>query len=189
MYRALTWLVLHQGIDPDDKRAASGLAEKASLEVGPPPEDGSELCSVRVDGQDATPFLRSPEVERAVSLVSRIPGVRRALVHLQRQAAEGTPVVMAGRDIGTTVLPDAELKVYLDASRQERARRRQRQAAQGGASVPLERVLAELDRRDAIDSGRRASPLRPARDAVVINTDGLSLEEVVAKVLALVERG
>lgn len=189
MYRALTWLVLQRGIDPDDEAAASWLARRVRLEVGPPPPDGSELCSVRVDGQDATPFLRSPEVERAVSLVSRIPGVREALVALQRRVARGGPIVMAGRDIGTAVLPDAELKVYLDASREERARRRQRQAALGGSPPPLGQVLAELDRRDAIDSGRQASPLRPADDAVVINTDGVSVEEVVEKVLSLVEAG
>ena len=121
MYRAVTWLVLQRGVDPEDEQAASLLARRVDMQVGPPPADGSEFCSVWVDGQDATPFLRSPEVERAVSLVSRMPGVRRALVRLQRQAARGVPIVMAGRDIGTTVLPGAELKVYLDASREERA--------------------------------------------------------------------
>ncbi len=187
MYRALTWFVLRGGLDPENEEAAARLAREVRMEIGPPPADGSEFCSVRVDGLDATPFLRSPEVENAVSLVSRVPGVREAMVQLQRQVAGGAPIVMAGRDIGTTVLPDAELKVYLDASREERARRRQRQAAISGASPPLEQVLADLDRRDAIDSGREASPLRPAADAAVINTDGLSLEEVVEKVLSLVE--
>jgi cytidylate kinase len=187
MYRALTWLVLQRGFDPNDEEAASRLAHEVRMEVGPPPADGSEFCSVRVDDRDATPFLRTPEVENAVSLVSRVPGVRKVLVRLQRRAARDAPIVMAGRDIGTTVLPDAELKVYLDASREERARRRQRQAALKGGSPSLEQVLADLDRRDAIDSEREMSPLRPAEDADLINTDGLSMEEVVEKVLSLVE--
>jgi cytidylate kinase len=187
MYRALTWLALRRGLDPEDEQAMGRLATETVMEVSPPPPGSSERCRVRVDGEDVTPHLRTPEVETAVSLVSRAPAVRRELVRMQRQLAQHGPTVMAGRDIGTAVLPDAELKVYLDASREERARRRRQQLAMKGPAPSLESVLADLEKRDALDSSRPVSPLRPATDAVVINTDGLTLEEAVEKVLSLVE--
>ena len=168
------------------------VAAETVMEVSPPSPgsgdpQGSERCRVRVDGEDATPYLRTPEVEASVSLVSRVPAVRRELVRIQRRLAQRGSTVMAGRDIGTDVLPDADLKVYLDASREERARRRRQQLALMGQAPSFESVLADLDRRDAIDSSRRVSPLRPAADAVIIKTDGLSLEEVVEGVLSLLE--
>jgi cytidylate kinase len=192
MYRALTWLALERGLDPEDEEAIARLAAETTMEVSQPPPgsgepQGSECCRVRVDGEDATPHLRTPEVEASVSLVSRVPAVRRKLVRIQRRLAQRGPTVMAGRDIGTAVLPAADLKVYLDASREERARRRWQQLALRGQAPSFESVLADLDRRDAIDSSRQVSPLRPAADAVMIKTDGLSLEEVVEKVLSLVE--
>jgi len=192
MYRALTWLALERGLDPEDEEAIARLAAETTMEVSQPPPGsgeprGSECCRVRVDGEDATPHLRTPEVEASVSLVSRVPAVRRKLVRIQRRLAQRGSTVMAGRDIGTAVLPDADLKVYLDASREERARRRRQQLALRGQAPSFESVLADLDRRDAIDSSRQVSPLRPAADAVIIKTDGLSLEEVVEKVLSLVE--
>ena len=190
MYRALTWLALRRELDPEDEEAIARLAADTTMEVSQPPPgsgepQGSERC--RVDGEDATPYLRTPEVEASVSLVSRVPAVRRVLVRIQRRLGQRGPTVMVGRDIGTAVLPDADLKVYLDASREERARRRRRQLALGGPAPSFESVLADLDRRDAIDSSRQVSPLRPAADAVIIKTDGLSLEEVVERVLSLVE--
>lgn len=157
------------------------------MEVIPPPLGSDEQCRVRVDGEDAAPHLRAPEVEASVSQVSRVPAVRRELVRIQRQLAQGGPTVMAGRDIGTTVLPDADLKVYLDASRGERARRRRQQLALKGPAPSLESVLADLEGRDLIDSTRSVSPLRTAPDAIVVNTDGLSLEDTVERVLSLVE--
>lgn len=187
MYRALTWLAVQMRLDPEDEEAMARLAAKTTMQVSPPPPGSGDRCRVRVDGQDATPHLRTPEVEAGVSLVSKVPAVRRELVRIQRQLAQSGPIVMAGRDIGTDVLPDADLKVYLDASREERARRRQKQSALKGPAPSLDSVLADLERRDAIDSGRQVSPLRRAADAVVINTDNLSLEEVVEKVLSLVE--
>jgi cytidylate kinase len=117
MYRALTWLALQRGLDPEDEEAMDRLATETRMEVSPPAPGSSERSRVRVDGEDATPHLRTPEVEASVSLVSRVPAVRRELVRVQRQLAQGGPTVMAGRDIGTAVLPDADLKVYLDASR------------------------------------------------------------------------
>ena len=187
MYRALTWLAVQRRLDPEDEEAMARLAEGMTMEVRPPSPGRSEQCRVRVDGEDATPHLRTPEVEASVSLVSRVPAVRRELVCIQRRLAQGGPTVMVGRDIGTDVLPDADLKVYLDASREERARRRCQQLALKGPAPSLESVLADLEKRDAIDSGRSVSPLRPAADAVVINTNDLTLEEVVERVLSLVE--
>jgi cytidylate kinase len=192
MYRALTWLALQRGLDPEDEEAMARLAAATAMEVSQPlpgsgGAQGRECCRVRVDGQDATPYLRTPEVEASVSLVSRVAAVRRELVRIQRRLAQRGPTVMAGRDIGTAVLPDADLKVYLDASREERARRRRQQLALGGTPPSFESVLADLEKRDAIDSSRSVSPLRPAADAVIIKTDGLGLEEVVERVLSLVE--
>jgi cytidylate kinase len=192
MYRALTWLALRRGLDTEDEEAMARLAAETTMEVSQPPPrsgdpQGGERCRVRVDGEDATPYLTTPEVEASVSLVSRVLAVRRELVRIQRRLAQRGPTVMAGRDIGTDVLPDADLKVYLDASREERARRRRQQLSLRGQAFSFESVLADLDRRDAIDSSRQVSPLRPAADAVIIKTDGLSLEEVVQRVLSLVE--
>lgn len=187
MYRAITWAALRRGIDLRDDEALARLARSARIELGPSKPDSVEPCTILVDGEEVTPHLRRPEVEAAVSLVSRIPGVREALVEAQRRLGQGGPVVMAGRDIGTTVLPGADLKVFLDASVEERARRRHRELRALGAAPPsVEEVRSELSRRDALDSQREVSPLRPADDAVVLNTEGLTLEEVVQRVLDLV---
>ena len=185
MYRAITWTALHRGVDLSDEEALSELAASVHIDVGPPAPASPEPCSISVDGEDVTTKLRQPEVEAAVSLVSRVPGVRTALVKAQQDLAGRRPVVMAGRDIGTVVLPDADLKVYLDASPEERARRRHVELAGLGQEATLEAVLTDLRRRDRIDSQRSVSPLRPADDAIVIDTDGLTLDEVVEKVLAL----
>jgi len=187
MYRALTWFILESGIDPTDGERLGKVASQASMTVGAASEESAQHSRVLVEGKDATPFLVRPEVENAVSLVSRVPAVRQAMVAIQRRIAAEGAIVMAGRDIGTTVLPDAALKVYLDASPEERARRRQRQAAARGEKTTLDSVLEELARRDAIDSSRETSPLRPAADAVIIKTDGLNLEQVVERIMALTQ--
>ena len=189
MYRAITWLALRRGVDPDDDAGLAVLAETARLEIGPPPADGRETCSISVNGVDITRSLRDADVERAVSQVSAVPAVRAVMVRLQREAAPGD-VVMAGRDIGTVVLPDAELKVYFEASADVRAARRQAELAQKGRGETLDQVRADLQRRDAIDSGRATSPLRPATDAILIDTDTLTIDQVVERVLRLaIERG
>ena len=189
MYRAITWLALQHGVDPADVTGLAALAEAAVLRIGPPPADGREMCSISVDGHDVTPFLRDPAVERNVSPVSSVPAVRAVMVRLQREAAPAD-VVMAGRDIGTVVLPDAELKIYLDASPDVRAVRRQAELAQKGRVETLAQVHADLQRRDAIDSSRAVSPLRPALDAVIINNEGLPIDEVVSRIVELaLERG
>jgi cytidylate kinase len=187
IYRAATWAALHHGVDLEDDEALSELAASISLDVGPPTEDSIEPCTIFVDGEDVTAHLRAPEVEAAVSLVSRVAGVRKALVKVQRDLAGRNAVVMAGRDIGTVVLPDADLKLYLDASVEERARRRYAELSRLGHDVTEAGVLQDLRRRDRIDSERAVSPLRPADDAITVETDGLSLEQVVAKVAELVE--
>ncbi len=189
MYRAITWLALRRDVDPDDAAGLAALAESARIEIGPPPPDGRETCSIRVNGLDITRSLRDVDVERSVSQVSAVPAVRAVMVRLQREAAPAE-VVMAGRDIGTVVLPDAELKVYFEASVDVRAARRQAELAEKGRVEALDQVRADLQRRDAIDSGRVASPLRPAADAVIVDTDTLTIDEVVDRVLRLaVERG
>jgi cytidylate kinase len=185
MYRALTWLVLERGIDPEDEEKVNKLAGEVKMEVSAALSDSDGTGRVKVDGQDATDFLVRPDVEAAVSLVSRLPVVREAMVRLQREIAESGEIVVAGRDIGTVVMPDAELKVYLDASRLERARRRYEQARLRGQSITLKSVLDELERRDGIDSARETSPLRVADDAVVLPTDGLNPDQVVERILAL----
>lgn len=187
IYRAATWTALHRGVDLSDEEALSDLATSISIDVGPPRSESIEPCTIFVDGQDVTQFLRQPEVEAAVSLVSRVAGVREALVQVQQELAGRNSVVMAGRDIGTVVLPKADLKVYLDASVEERARRRFAELLALGQDVTEENVLRDLRRRDRIDSERSVSPLRPADDAVALDTDGLTLEEVVQRVMELIE--
>jgi cytidylate kinase len=189
MYRAVTWLALRRGIDLEDAEALTALAETTVLRIGPPPADRREACSISVNGEDATRYLRDAAVEGAVSQVSAVPGVRRALVRLQREASP-PDVVMAGRDIGTVVLPDAELKVFLVASLEVRTRRRQEELAQKGRLETAAQVRAGLEERDRIDSRRAVSPLRPAEDAEMIDGDPLTLDEVVEQIVALAqERG
>ena len=187
IYRAMTRTALHRGVDLSDEDALSDLAASLSIDVGPPTPGSIEPSTIFVDGEDVTMFLRQPEVEAAVSLVSRVAGVRAALVKVQRHLAGRNAVVMAGRDIGTVVLPEADLKVYLDASVEERARRRFAELSALGQDVTEEDVLRDLRRRDRIDSGRSVSPLRPAEDAIILDSDGLTLEEVVQRLAELVE--
>jgi CMP/dCMP kinase len=185
MYRAVTWLALRRRVDTRDAEALTALAEGAAIAVRDTPGDAIEPTGVAIDGEDATPHLRDPDVEANVSLVSRVPGVRAALVRIQRGLAAAGGVVMAGRDIGSVVLPDAGLKIYLDASREVRARRRAAQMREAGLEPDFDALLADLARRDSIDSGRQASPLTAAADAVIINTDMLPIEEVVRRIEAL----
>ena len=186
-YRALTWLALQRGVHLEDEEGLVRLAAQVDMNLGPPAAGSSERCTIWVDGDDLTAVLRQPEVERGVSLVSRVPQVRRAMVAVQRRLASRRRVVMAGRDIGTVVLPGADLKIYLDASVEERVRRRQEEMAALGKPFTESDVRQRILRRDAIDSQREDSPLRAAEDAIVISTDGLNQEQVVEKIVALVE--
>jgi cytidylate kinase len=182
MYRAVTWLALQRGVDLTDEAAITALAEGAAIELGQP--DGENGARLKIDGIDVTDNLRSPEVDRNVSLVSRVPGVRQAMVKRQRELAGRGSLIMLGRDIGSVVLPDAPVKVYLDASPEERARRRHLELKDSGVERPEAEILRELEQRDEMDRQRHVSPLRPADDAIVIDTDDLSLEEVIERVRA-----
>jgi cytidylate kinase len=185
MYRAITWAALQGGIRLDDDERMSCLANSVRMDVRLAPPGSEDGTRVLIDGEDVTGKLRLPEVEDGVSVASGVAGVREALVRLQREIAGKQPVVMAGRDIGTVVLPDADLKVYLDASLRERARRRYEEFAALDREVTEEMVQEDLRRRDRLDSQRAVSPLRPAEDAVVIDTYGLDQDEVLQRVLEL----
>jgi cytidylate kinase len=187
MYRAVTWAALSRNVPIGDEAAVTALAERLHIDVTPPTMDDGRQYTVLADRVDVTWEIRRPEVNRSVSQVSAYPGVRRALVVQQRRVAAEGPVVMAGRDIGTVVLPYADLKLYLDASVEERARRRWREERARGEEADYEPVLASMRRRDDIDSHRKASPLQVADDAVVLDTTHLSIEEVLTETLRLVE--
>jgi cytidylate kinase len=187
MYRAVTLAALDRGISVRDAGALTRLAATLAMAVELPEPGSAEPSRILVDGVDITARLRLPEVDEVVSLVSQVPGVREALVRRQREIAGEGCIVMAGRDIGTVVLPGADLKVYLDASPEERARRRYEEFVRSGHAVTSDVVAEDLRRRDRIDQERDVSPLRPADDAQIIDTDGLTQDEVLQRVLSLVE--
>lgn len=186
MYRAVTREALRRGVSIDDEAAVTALAGRLKIDVTPPTVDDGRQYTVLVGGRDATWELRAPEVDAHVSPVSAYPGVRSAMTELQRQIGLRGRVVMVGRDIGTVVLPDADLKVYLDASVEVRARRRHQECLERGETRPFEEILAGLRERDRIDSTRDVAPLRPADDAVRLDTSAMSVNQVVARLLALV---
>lgn len=185
MYRALTLAALERGVDPDDGPALGDLAGTCEIEVERPgPEHPDRLETVRLDGRDVTDAVRTPTVDRAVSAVSRHAEVREAMLPVQRAAAFRHDTVMVGRDIGTVVLPDATLKVYLVAAAAVRAGRR---AAEMGAPERYEEYLAEILRRDTADSGRELAPLRQAEGAIVLDTGVLDVEGCVAVIVERLE--
>ena len=192
MYRAITWLALQQGISIDDAAALGALAEANpvslpdSLEPGTPEQEGGG--QVRVAGHSVGPELRDSQVTGKVSLVSRISQVRTALVKQQRAIGGQGDIIMVGRDIGTVVLPDADLKVFLTASTEVRAKRRWQEMQNQGQDVDLQIVLQETKARDDLDTLRADSPLVPAVDALQVDTDGISAEQVVEELLAHIRR-
>lgn len=185
MYRAVTLAVIREGINVNDEYEVTRLAQNVHIDVRSPSVADGRKEDVLLDGEDVTWAIRDSEVEKWVSRISAYAGVRRAMTQLQRQIGKRGRVVMVGRDIGTVVMPDADLKIYLDASLEERARRRYQELVERGENISLEDVLAGLKKRDQIDSSREIAPLKPARDAVILNTDGLSIEEVLKKALEL----
>ena len=187
MYRAVTWAALDRGIAIEDEAAVAALAGELHIDVAPPTAGDRRQYTILADGVDITWEIRTPAVNANVSPVSAYPGVRREMVRQQRRVAQGGRVVMVGRDIGTVVLPDADLKIYLDASVEERARRRWVEERERGEYSDYEVVLASMRRRDRIDSSREASPLRAAEDAVVLDTTALDIEGVMAEVACLIE--
>jgi len=186
MYRAVTWVALEEGIDIADEEAITGLAESVEINITLPTVDDGRQYTVYADGQDVTWQIRRTEVNANVSPVSAYPGVRKALTDQERQIGGQGRIVMVGRDIGTVVLAEANLKIYLNAIVEERARRRYREILERGEEADYEEVLAAMRRRDKIDSEREAAPLRPAGDAIIIDTTELSIAEVLAKVEELV---
>ena len=187
MYRAVTWAAIEQGISVDDEPAVHSLAERLQIDVIRPTVDDGRQYTILADGQDVTWEIRRPEVDMGVSPVSAYAGVRAALTAQQRRIAQKGKIVMVGRDIGTVVLPGADLKIYLDATLQERADRRYRETLARGEAADFDQVLASVQRRDEIDSGRALAPLRAARDAIVIDTTAMGIQEVLERVLALVD--
>lgn len=182
MYRALTWKALKLGINLEDEDKLARLAANTKIKFV-----ANKNLGILVDGEDVSDEVRRPEVERGVSLVSKVIGVRRAMVKEQRRMAQRGRLIMAGRDIGTVVLPRAGLKIFLTASPEERARRRYLELSNQGETADYKVILNELLRRDEIDSQRAVSPLKPAEDAKIIDTESLSPEQVVQKILALME--
>lgn len=183
MYRAMTLACLQGGTPVDDQRAVEALAQRVAIDVRAPTVADGRQYDVLLDGSDVTWALRSPEVEGSVSRVSMYAGVRRAMSVRQREIGLRGKVVMVGRDIGTVVLPEADVKVYLDASVEERARRRWREAqARGEAVGSFEDVLRSMRERDRIDSTREVAPLKAAADAVVVDSSSMSVEQVVEHV-------
>ena len=185
MYRAVTWLVLDHDMNLNDEAAISILAERTQIDVAPASRSDGRACDVLVAGRDITWETRLPQVEANVSAVSAYRGVRAALSAQQRRIGKRGRVVMVGRDIGTVVLPDADLKIYLDASAEERAQRRYEEIIARGGTVDHRDIVARVIERDHIDSTRDVAPLKAAADAVVINTDKLSADEVFEQALAL----
>ncbi|PLS77435.1 MAG: (d)CMP kinase [Chloroflexi bacterium] len=184
LYRALTYLALAQGIAPDDVPALVRLAEQMNAHVEPPTLEDGRQYTVTADGQDITWAIREPEVERHVSAVSAHPAVRTALREQQRVIGRRGRVVMVGRDIGNVVMPDADFKIFLLASAEERARRRHHELISQGREASFEQVFEDLRRRDALDA---QNTLQPA-DAYIVNSDGLSPADIVGKLCAVLEQ-
>ena len=181
IYRAFTWKVLKSGISIEDEQKICQLANTTRFDFVP--LQGCYL-SPSIDDEDVSSKLLRPEVEAQVSLISKIALVRQTLIQEQRRLAQRGKLVMAGRDIGTVVLPWAELKIFLTASTEERARRRYEELLERGENSSLEIVLSDLKKRDDMDINRTISPLKPAEDATIIDTENFTLEQVVDKIYA-----
>jgi cytidylate kinase len=178
MYRVVGWKALHDGIALDDEPAVERLAERAAIVV--------EGGVVSIDGHDVTRAIRTPDIDKAAAAVARLPRVRAVLVARQRALGEHGGVVMEGRDIGTVVFPDADLKIYLDATAEERARRRANDSAHSGSQIGQAAVAEAIAARDRSDTTRTTSPLMLAPDAIRIDTTGMPIASVVERALALV---
>jgi len=186
MYRAVTLKALRDGMDLEDQHGLSRLAATTSVNLTAGPNDG---LRVHLNGEDVTEEIRSPEVSRSVSLVARVPAVRKRLVELQRAMALGGGVVMEGRDIGTVVLPDAHVKIFLTASSMERARRRREELVAKGYDMDQRQIEEEILERDRIDTSRKTDPLTPALDAEVIDCSSFPVEQVVKMIIDRVSAG
>ena len=181
MYRAVAWKALYEGVPLDSEDAVAALAQRAALAVGP--------SSIVIDGHDVTSAIRTPEIDRAAAATARLPKVRAALVERQRKEGQNGGIVMEGRDIGSVVFPNADVKIYLDASPEERARRRAADPSHGvSRAAAAADVATEMAARDQSDRTRATSPLTIPKDAIEVDTTSLSIDETVDRVLAIVDR-
>lgn len=182
MYRAIAYKALKSGAPLDDESKISQIAKTTKVVL-----DHSDERLVWCDGENVTQAIRNPEISRAVSVVASYQGVRERLVELQRMEAKRGGVVMDGRDIGTHVLPDADYKIFLTATSEERARRRWAELSKAGNVVTYDEVARDMLKRDRSDTEREVSPLRPAQDAIILDTTGLSVNELVAKIIMITQ--
>jgi cytidylate kinase len=187
MYRAVTLAALQRDTVVSDEKAVTRIATQVSIDVLPSSVEDGRTSTVLLDNMDVTWEIRSPEVEENVSVVSMYHGVREAMSARQREIGLRGRVVMVGRDIGTVVLPEADLKVFLDASVKERAKRRYLECLSRGEDITFEEILASMNARDSLDSTRELAPLVPAEDAVIIDTTYLSIDEVLSAILDLLD--
>ena len=185
LYRAITLLSVLRDIEPTDGAALVAVVPELELV----PDEAGRIRRVKVDGRDVTDQLHVPAVDRQVSAVSAQPHVRTALLRTQRDLAAAGAIILAGRDIGTVVLPDAELKLYLEVSVEERARRRAAERGLDPGSEEAATILADLQRRDHLDSSRETAPLRIPDDAVIVTSDGRAFEDTVAEVVRIIGAG
>jgi cytidylate kinase len=180
MYRAVAWKALRDRVPLDDEAAVARIAAHSGLDIS--------NARVTIDDADVTRAIRTPEIDRAAAVVARLPQVRAVLVERQRQVGAAGGIVMEGRDIGTVVFPRADVKIYLDASPEERARRRAADPAHTGGPAAVAEVKTALTQRDELDRTRAASPLYAAEDATVIDTTGKSVEDVVGEVMQVIRK-
>lgn len=187
MYRAVTWAAIQRNIPMDDAEALTRMAEELDIDLLPATQQDGRTSTLLVNDQDVTWEIRRADVDANVSVVSAIPGVRTAMTEKQRRIGLRGNVVMVGRDIGTVVMPEADFKLYLDASDEERARRRYDELIGRGEKAEYEQVLAAMRKRDRIDSTRKVAPLKPASDAIIFHSDEIGAQDVLEKVLELVK--
>ena len=185
MYRAITWIALQRDLDLRDESQITLLAQTAQIDIRPPSKDDGRACDVVIAEKDVTWDMRGGNVDSNVSVVSAYAGVRQALSEQQRRIGLRGKVVMVGRDIGTVVLPEADIKIYLDASADERAKRRYDELIARGEQADYKEILRKVIERDRIDSTRAVAPLRPAEDAVIIDSDKMNADQVFDRVLEL----
>jgi cytidylate kinase len=185
MYRAVTWIALEHDMNLHDETAITELAQNAQIDIRQPTQNDGRACDVVIGGKDVTWDMRSGNVDANVSVVSAYAGVRKALSEQQRRIGMRGRVVMVGRDIGTVVLPEADLKLYMDASAEERARRRYKEIVDRGEAADYDEILKKMIERDRLDSTRAVAPLRPADDAVILDTDTMNEEQVYTHILEM----
>jgi cytidylate kinase len=185
MYRAITWIALQRDMDLSNEAAITELAQKAQIDIRPASKNDGRACDVLLGEKDVTWDMRGDDVDANVSVVSAYAGVRKALSDHQRRIGMRGRIVMVGRDIGTVVLPEADLKIYLDASAEERAKRRYDEIIARGEKADYAEILKKVIERDRIDSTRAVAPLRPAGDAVIIDSDKMDAAQVFKRVLEL----